>query len=281
MSEGWVRCGRCDAVFNAMEGLFDLERDVPPEWSGPAPHDELEAVPQEPSKEPVQFTWRDAGDDHILDLAVAPAPTAQEAQTAGVRSMPPGGGEPKAEELSEFIAFDQVAAPPDFIRHAGRPRRAPGLGSGWALGLSVMLALLSLGTQITHHFRDAIAARWPQTKTTLQAACAWVPCRVGLPMRIEDLAVENTALIHTIPGSDAFKLSVNLRNRGSFAVALPSVDLSLTDASGQLVARRALAPTDFPAAPPGLDSGAETTLSLMLSSSDKRVTGYTVEVFYP
>ena len=29
VSEGWVRCGRCNEVFNALEGLFDLERDVP------------------------------------------------------------------------------------------------------------------------------------------------------------------------------------------------------------------------------------------------------------
>ena len=33
VSEGWVRCGRCNEVFNALEGLFDLERDSPPEWS--------------------------------------------------------------------------------------------------------------------------------------------------------------------------------------------------------------------------------------------------------
>ncbi len=31
VSEGWVRCGRCDAVFNALEGLFDLGRDAP-DW---------------------------------------------------------------------------------------------------------------------------------------------------------------------------------------------------------------------------------------------------------
>ena len=24
VSEGWVRCGRCNEVFNAIEGLFDL-----------------------------------------------------------------------------------------------------------------------------------------------------------------------------------------------------------------------------------------------------------------
>ena len=35
VSEGWVRCGRCDSVFNALEGLFDLGRDAPfPETGG-------------------------------------------------------------------------------------------------------------------------------------------------------------------------------------------------------------------------------------------------------
>src|SRR5687768_17895524 len=32
VSEGWVRCGRCEQVFNALEGLFDLEREAPPPW---------------------------------------------------------------------------------------------------------------------------------------------------------------------------------------------------------------------------------------------------------
>src|SRR5690606_18921718 len=32
VSEGWVRCGRCDEVFNALEGLFDLTREQPPKW---------------------------------------------------------------------------------------------------------------------------------------------------------------------------------------------------------------------------------------------------------
>jgi predicted Zn finger-like uncharacterized protein len=40
MSEGWVRCGRCHEVFNALEGLFDLQRDgavvVPDENHPPA-----------------------------------------------------------------------------------------------------------------------------------------------------------------------------------------------------------------------------------------------------
>ena len=42
VSEGWVRCGRCNAVFNALEGLFDLGRDAPADWQE-EPYDPLVA----------------------------------------------------------------------------------------------------------------------------------------------------------------------------------------------------------------------------------------------
>lgn len=37
VSEGWVRCGRCQEVFNALESLFDLEREAPPQRQAHAP----------------------------------------------------------------------------------------------------------------------------------------------------------------------------------------------------------------------------------------------------
>jgi predicted Zn finger-like uncharacterized protein len=43
ISEGWVRCGRCSEVFNALEGLFDLDREGP--ISAPTP---LRPVPAPP-----------------------------------------------------------------------------------------------------------------------------------------------------------------------------------------------------------------------------------------
>ncbi|MFT3859632.1 MAG: zinc-ribbon and DUF3426 domain-containing protein [Aquabacterium sp.] len=36
VSEGWVRCGRCQEVFNALPSLFDLEKDPPPPRMAPA-----------------------------------------------------------------------------------------------------------------------------------------------------------------------------------------------------------------------------------------------------
>src|SRR5450432_4103326 len=36
ISEGWVRCGKCNAVFNALEGLFDLGREGHADWEAPS-----------------------------------------------------------------------------------------------------------------------------------------------------------------------------------------------------------------------------------------------------
>ena len=328
VSEGWVRCGRCDAVFNATLSLFDLERDVPPAWPATLPTvaNEAASFPQndhsaaslENGERRALHSYehehghghgheRGHGQSDRYSDVFAPQQTQPEelpssaAQLSSQQpmeaelSVAPHGSEPllpeslllephrdgQSTEFTEFLASELAPSSPDFIRHADKAQRWKSSGARLALAFGVLVVLLALCAQITHHFRDLIAARWPQSKATLVSACAWLPCQVSLPLRIDDLAVESTSLTHTIPGSDAFKLTVNLKNRGHFAVALPSIDLSLTDASGQLLARRALAPSDFLASSAGLASGAETTLNTMLTASDKKVSGYTVEVFYP
>ena len=70
VSEGWVRCGRCDEVFNALEGLFDLERDAPPEWRPPTPPAPAPIatapVPATPSFQPLP---EPPDDDDIFQLS--------------------------------------------------------------------------------------------------------------------------------------------------------------------------------------------------------------------
>ena len=67
------------------------------------------------------------------------------------------------------------------------------------------------------------------------------------------------------------------------------MELSLTDAGGAVLARRALAPSDFrgadglgrvPADAP-LAAGADSQWQLRLATPGLRVSGYTVELFYP
>jgi predicted Zn finger-like uncharacterized protein len=302
VSEGWVRCGRCNEVFSALDGLFDLEREPAPAWNGPA-----DGAPGEPGDHPLAAVLPptpDAPDPALIERldahvfgASPEARTAAPAPLPGIDDESPYRPEPRLDAYASS-AFDEAealppgaeaaapaesvepAAPPEFIRHADRQARwqQPRVRIGLAATAAWLVALLLL--QWAVHFRDVTAARWPAAKPLLAGWCALWHCTLEAPRRIEDVSVENTSLTRAA-GPDAFRLTVTLRNRGGLTVALPSVDLTLTDSTGQLIARRALAPADFHAASPLLPPGAESPLQLLLTAGTPRVTGYTVEIFYP
>ncbi len=321
VSEGWVRCGRCNEVFNALESLFDLEHEAPPPWP-PVPAEA--AVAADASRggsardnDIAQFGRHgdESADGSLVDridaqvfgaqrvVADAPAPRGY-AQERGAPSgssaqapvHPLVGANARADSADDAAepaspAFGIPPSPeppappeltdtaPDFIRHADRLARWQSPRARAALIAGSVFLLLMLAGQVAHQFRDVIAARWPETKPTLVAWCGIAGCSLQAPRHIDEIAVENASF--TRAGPDAFRLAVTLRSRSAMALTLPSVDLSLTDVSGQLVARRAITPQDFRAASPLLPPGGEAALQVLLSTGNPRVTGYTVEIFYP
>ena len=297
VSEGWVRCGRCNKVFNALEGLFDLARDTPPnEHIAAAP------MPVPHATEPVA-----AADDPTLidkiDAQLLGTHRSEGGSTPSTRISERDRLEfPDAQFDPELLAGDSVTRPelpltaemardfatetvanvpaPEFMRASLRESRWHGAPVRSALAVLALVLVAGLSLQLGHQFRDLIAARWPTATPALTALCDLMTCAIEAPRRIDDVSVESSTLTRAAM-PDTFELSVALRNRGALTVALPSVDLSLTDPAGQLLARRALAPRDFGAAPALLRPGAESHLGLVLTAGSARVTGYTVEIFYP
>jgi predicted Zn finger-like uncharacterized protein len=322
VSEGWVRCGRCDEVFNALEGLFDLERDAPPDvnlsaahtgqgYDAPTSADALGPTPKpdaHPSGEPLSNFEPGAerhdpslverlGAELFPDRGAVGGAAASSRFTAlepfdikdsridaeSLIDAPPFTRPPLDSELpaedSRPLRHDASAAP-EFLRrdeHAARWQR-PWVRVLLSLALLVLLAALTL--QAGHHFRDSVAARWPAATPLLTQWCAFAKCSIAPLRRIDDIAVESTTFSRAA-APDQFRVAVVLRNRGSLALAVPSVDLSLTDASGNLLTRKALSPQDFRVASAVIEPGAETQLQLVLAAGTPLVTGYTVEIFYP
>jgi predicted Zn finger-like uncharacterized protein len=325
VSEGWVRCGRCNAVFNALEGLFDLGRDAPADWQEepvdplvaslappPAEWSSLPAPPGDASEPDDPETSRSDVDTPASDLGELLADPV-DAHLFGPRkrseAKPKPAGQLGARDRVEFsdarfdsdLFLDNTSIPdtelatlavtdsgdlalessvrPDFVRRADRHARWRSTPVRAALGVACVLAALVLAMQAANHHRDILAARWPSLRPLLAAWCRAADCRIEAPRRIDEVLVENTALTR-VPAQDAFVLSVTLRSRSELALTLPSIDLSLTDANGRLVARRALAPSDFSAAEV-IAPHAETPLQVTLSTGAAAVVGYTVEIFYP
>jgi predicted Zn finger-like uncharacterized protein len=301
VSEGWVRCGRCNEVFNALDSLFDLERDTAPVW--PATEPALDNPPATAEASAASTALEDAASDRIDERLsnswrsnTTPAtrvderdrlefPDAQFDPEFSIGMLSDNNAEATTLPLTSEppAAAPTLTMTPEFVRHAQQRARWQSPIARVTLAVGGVLLLVALGLQMGHHFRDLVAARWPQTRPALQAWCDLLTCSIQPPRRIEDIAVESTALTKAAGpvGADAFKLSVALRNRGNIPLAMPSIDLTLTDPLGQLVARRVLAPNDFRVAQTAIQPAAEVPLQLLLTTGNARVTGYTVEVFYP
>jgi predicted Zn finger-like uncharacterized protein len=313
-SEGWVRCGRCGTVFSALEGLFDLERESnsglmplePPPGAAPKPKPPIAMVPPPADADAVAYFHDASAADEALpapayaavdapprDFAASSADQAAAAASFTATYRDQRDEDDDAALLTEHsghhTTFDESApvytgpAPlaPSFVREAERAAR-------WQrpvvrrLTIAAALALpLLLATQVALHHRDLAAARWPGSADLLAALCAPLRCSVQAPRSLDAVSVESSGLTR-VEGAALYKLQVAVRNRADWAVAMPALDLTLTDPRGEIVTRRVLRAADLGgAAPDALSAGAEWSALATLDVGDRRVTGYTIDLFYP
>lgn len=359
VSEGWVRCGRCNEVFNALEGLFDLERDSQPaglESPAPQPAAATQALPSHPAVHEPAAPREAALDEppHSQAEFLKQRETAEGPDAAA--TVPAlagqGGGGAVDEEEEERVDTPQTAyevldsrfldrstyAPsrlpdpeaefadarydssfgadaqaldsgmpvdtavdtgpstkpsrkrkvrsasgspdgPEFLRRAEREARWSSRPMRLGLVTAVVVLSATLAGQAAMHHRDWLAAHHPASQPWLAQACDWLGCRIGPLRSIDDVTIDSSSLARA-GQSSAYRLTVALRNRSDVGVAVPAIDLTLTDTNGELVARRVLTPADFRAVE-ALPARGELTLNLDLQSPGHRVAGYTVEAFYP
>jgi hypothetical protein len=146
-------------------------------------------------------------------------------------------------------------------------------------GAAAVLALALLG-QAAIAWRHEIAAHWPAVQPALSALCEPLGCRVTPLRRIESLSVDASGL-QRIEGAPLHRLSITLRNRADIALLAPALELTLTDSHGALLARRVLTLAELGFAAPTIAQGAELPLQALLATGERRISGYTVELFYP
>jgi predicted Zn finger-like uncharacterized protein len=193
------------------------------------------------------------------------------------------------EHSGHHTTFDESApvytgpAPlaPSFVRDAERDAR-------WQrpvvrrLTIAAALALpLLLGAQVALYPRDLLAARWPDSAEPLRALCAPLGCDVQALRSLDDVSVESSGLTR-VDGAPLYKLQIAVRNRAAWTVAMPALDLTLTDPRGEIVTRRMLRAAELGStAPEVLAAGAEWSTLATLDVGERRVTGYTIDLFYP
>lgn len=157
--------------------------------------------------------------------------------------------------------------------------------------LSLLLAA-ALVLQVAIQQRDQIAAVQPAFKPWLDAACDQLHCDVGPLRRIETVVIDSSTFNKV--DADSYRLSFSLKNTGTTPVAMPHLEVTLTDMQDQAVVRRVLSPAQFGASTsmlvPGSDFAgfvvmqvltADTSVGAAGASAPLRVAGYRMLAFYP
>jgi len=287
LREGQVRCGHCRAVFDANEQRVAL--DAPP-------IDDLE-VPDELAAGRPTFTLRnaDALQPATMNVAAPEAPVAAQAapatdapaaltQIASAASpSPPAPATMHDADTATARPVDE--ARPRTDRFEWRPRKPLRERPQALYGLALVLLVAALVAQAVLEYRDALAAHMPFTRPLLEGACAVAGCTVGPARDAAALSIDASDLQADPAHRGLLKLTATLRNRASYRIAWPYLELTLTDASDRVVVRRAFAPSEYMGAAAdaahGLEGNGEALVTLFLDASETSQAGYRVYLFYP
>ncbi len=314
ISEGWVRCGHCTEIFDAAAQLQQASGltaqpvpavDVVP--TPPAGEPSFDAAitpalsesghqePEEPelheplaaavllsrqSAEPaaVQFLVAEVAAQPAEPDAAWPVPPI-EVTGEDAASMPQSASEPAfgSPELPE-PALQQIS----FVQEARRKAfwRRPLIRA--LLVLLCLALLVGLALQLALHERDRLAALEPRLKPLLQQLCEPLDCAVAPRRQIDAIVIESSSFNKT--RSDAYRLNLTIKNTASTDLAMPGVELSLTDTQDRPVLRRVLLPADLGAAAvlaAGAEWGGSLALSVAGNGGAARIAGYRVLAFYP
>ena len=291
VSRGWVRCGHCTEVFDASLHLQTEHNPVTPLSGAQLPstvdveveaHIEPDAPLMPEPSPPMLPLYADAG-----GVPVA-------AETALVQSSEAdrAGADPVSES-PEALPDDDVS----FVRDARRQAFWRKGTVRFVLGLSGVLLACLLLMQFLVQQRDSLAALEPRLKPWLQMLCEPLQCDIA-PLRHIEAVVIDSSSFNKING-DSYRLSFSLKNTGATPLAMPSLEVTLTDTQEQALVRRVVTPAQFGATDgsgtlgAGSDFsgvivmqvlGAEAQSAVGLTSpavGPLRVAGYRVLAFYP
>lgn len=287
LRRGLVRCGQCNAVFNAYDTLLpELEEPpiVPPEpvqdalsASGAVP--ELgQGIPEEATPVP-PASFSDPGTEFPPGLPPEAA-TAEPASAAAPiePEEAPEPAVPPAGETAESILLSELPT-----RQRARPALPLGLRLAFGFAVVALLALLLL--QIALFLRAELAAAMPPARPILENLCRPLGCTVPLPRQLGREAIASSNLEHDPEQKSRVRLTLLLANRTGQAQAWPVISLVLTDMRESPVARKLFPPQVYlpkdADVASGLADGREREIRLELDIGNLAATGYALNLVHP
>jgi len=295
ISDGWVRCGECGEVFDASQQLTDAElKPSATEASVPVGgliqnHSSILDTPAlaEQQAQPPDANQQDSPQSTTVSSARQEARTSlsePEGSWASAALLIKPSSEAESDAGAPAASIQAtLAAPVSFMLTSDGPsgarqERRPALW--WAMGGLLLLGLL---LQVAYRERDQLAASLPAMKPALVSVCEFFDCHVSPLQNIESLTIDSASFQQM--DQDSFELRFVVKNKSRFELALPAIELTLTDLAEQPVMRRVFTPVELGAAPATVASEGEWSATadvlVRANGTDARALGYRLLIFYP
>ncbi len=311
ISEGWVRCGHCTEIFDASANLqaddvsslgsSAIKVDSQPQAAGDvfsetesfasslitefgeavpsqAPDSadldaQAKALAEDPLDQPFALRREDIAqpeDLHVVAPPLTPAASTSKSKLDAQREPQPElEPEPEVHDLN-------------FVRQA----RRKAFWSQPMVRAIMLLALVALGLLLLAQFavqeRDRLAAADPALRPLLSKLCEPLNCSVRAPRQIDAISIDSSSFSKL--RGDAYRLNLTLKNQAAMEVAMPALELTLTDGQDQALMRRVLMPAELGSNAGVIAATSEWSGSLALgvaNGNGGRIAGYRLLAFYP
>jgi len=272
LGQGYVRCGRCERVFNALMSLSDgLDPDEQSEHvargttSLPALQDDEPSI----AEAPAQAEEDSDADDEEDDMDVRDS-----AGTGTVETIVLEGDtylqteehldeDEVRERMRDFTGEPEpVAEEIDADAAVGNPPRVH-----WAWRVLVVLLLLALAGQVVHHYRQKLVAiAWLEKPLHAVYAPFGVELEPAWDLAAYDL--RQLGGEELAPNSPIIVLRASVQNRAPHAQPLPLIRVRLQDRFGNSLSTSALEPADYLQGPPPAHMAPDQRLDVELRLQD-------------
>ena len=179
--------------------------------------------------------------------------------------------------MAPAIAANEVKLPPSSLKNTESADDVnPSLPLRWMVGAGVLVLALLLQFVVAQ--RNWLGAEEPALRPVLSTLCA---CEVTWPREPEAVLIESSSFTENPQGG--YTVQLRLKNTQHHPVAMPALELSLTDLQDQVLVRRVFSAEELS----GKDHvqalrDVRSTLNFDLDDKvSKRITGFRAIVFYP
>ncbi len=301
ISEGWVRCGKCEEIFDASA---HMQQEVAVSAADTSAQDgapfegalaaamaaDTRKTDRKTGKRPAPKAPQPVVSDVNLELHEPHADTVIEPRGADAALLPEGSAygtgeraEPMFETETEPAPRAAATAELSFMRAARRPSRWHRPLVRATLLVICLLLVLGLALQLLVQERDRLAVVEPGLKPLIEEVCLLLDCQIEPLREIESVVIDSSAF-SKIKG-DLYRLSLTLKNNAPVDLAMPAIELALTDTLDHALMRRVFQPEELGVKSGVIPAASETQATLVLTiktnGSGERVAGYRLLAFYP